>query len=1447
MGDSFLKSVRSCLAIAFGTVFFNCLLQSQSFVPNELIVKFRTNAPESVLNQIFLKKDFSAVTSTNSSQSVRRVSGFNAPKRSSPAAVNQSIAKIPSLNTAHIARVMFADAQSSDKALSELQQSPFVEYVQRNYVYKIDQLPNDSAVSSQWSLDKIGMFELWAGGFFDQPLTQVIVGVLDTGVDYLHPDIASRIYINPGETGGAKRTNGIDDDDNGYIDDWHGYNFVTVQNPDSGDWSGRNNDPMDRNGHGTAVAGIIGAQVNNRIGIAGISPIAQIVPLRAFDADGNGTDADISAAILYAADNGVQVLNMSFGDVIMSPLLRDVIHYAYEKNVVMVASSGNDGTSYPHYPSDFGEVISVGSSSQDNTRSFFSSYGPSLALVAPGESIPTLSLGGGYQSSFTGTSAAAPHVSGVASLLVSLAQMKSGGASGSPILTPDEVRENLLASCIDLGDKGWDNYYGAGMLNARVLLSLPQRNVVHITSPQIDAQLSSALIPIVGSATTDQIDSVNMYYGAGDSPASWSEIASYGNRNFINDTLVVWDISSLPEGIYALRLQVKNIQSGDVESRVRVLITRSAPAVLGFTFEDSVIIQQQEGALATLQVNKPCSSAFWYRVHSPQGSFKPLASSGIELDHAFLLSAQDFQAGASYDYYFEATDQSARSVRYPTVASNGLGYFTFTFPAENISTTGFTQLPATLPSGYVLNQNAAIDGKPIVILNQYDAAGSFGKLMAFQYVNRIFAPLDSTQRQWVPHDLKDVYNDGRLSTLVQDQGVTELFTSDASGNSIFANKTFVDSADVWGSQLYDFDGDGKLDLIARTSTHYLVFKNMGENKFQLMAQLADSTPPLPGDATNQFGPPRSLVGDFSGTGNAEILFADYDGDMVMYRQVNKQTAPFQFDLVWTDTTDLLETSDYIAAGDFNGDGRLDFAVVGHSNLELNADREYDPPTWTVRIFTHRTTDSPNSFTNIWEKIFYGVNTGFSHDNGVSSGRIFETSNDQLFLSLNPYLYVIDFDAPTQAFHPVWVHSSASNSVLVSDFNANGIPEIGFNTDGMIRFFERTSTSSKPQAPWGLSAIPLSARAVEVLWNSASPSATHKVYRDTTAQPRNSIASVAGTSYLDTAVVSGKTYWYAVSVVNPTESDRSASVSTMPHDPAMVDSVAQQTATQVLLRLSVPVDQNKLSRAVICLDDTLKPSSIGIHNPSELLLTFPQPISKDTHYVRIKILFDMYGMEADTLRQTPFFAPMQQSHTFYLEKAAFVSQSLLSIDFNDTLSTSALDVANYHFFNAVRSFALKDVKLDTISRSRVYLSLHDNEHLTPIGYRMDLTASENIQNLRGEPLNDGKGQTVSLVIDINNLDNIVVFPDPLKYSSADASRNHLTFANLPQYCRIDIFGMNGVKVASIEGDTRATGLEWNLNDLHGRAVGSGVYIYLATQLDGNNSEVRTKLGKFAVIR
>ncbi len=1451
MCDSLSKGSPNFPALLFGLLFVSLALHAQEFVPSELIIKFKTATPDSIVTQVISTRDLSTILPQRKTLPAQRISPvFPALQRK--LTTSTAAQASPNAQGPQVLRIRFADRQTADDAVAQLQGSPYVEYVQRNYIYRLDQLPSDSAAPAQWNLQRIGIFQLWAAGLFDKPLPQVRVGVLDTGVDYLHPDLTQRIATNDGETGldangQDKRFNGIDDDGNGYVDDWRGYDFVDQQDPDIGDWSTRDNDPMDENGHGTAVAGIIGAESNNRLGIAGVSPAAQIVPLRAFNASGEGTDADIAAAVVYAADNGVQVLNMSFGDVISSPLLKDVLHYAHEKNVVLVASSGNDGTSFPHYPSDFSDVISVGSVTQNDAKSIFSSYGPSLALMAPGEGISTLKLGGGYQASFSGTSAAAPHVSGIASLLISLDKASRSSKSSAVPITNDEVRADLLAGADDLGDPGWDDNYGAGIVDARILLSPLARNVVMIASPAVDAQISSSLVPVIGTATTDQLTSVALYYGSGSSPSAWQLITQSSGKHFINDTLVVWNVTSLSEGIYTLRLQVKNIQSGDVENRLRVFISRSAPIVLNFTFRDSVIYQDTYCALATLRLDRPMTAVLRYRPHGSQTGFSEISSPGTQLNHSFLLTPKELLPGASYDFYILATDGTGKTIQFPTVALAGTDEFNYTFNSRTIPTTGFTQLALSLPSGFVLNRTDSITGKHIVLLNQYDATGNFGKLKAFQYSNGSFSPVDSTVRSWVPRDLKQAFNDGRLTTLVQDQGVTELLSSDSQGSSYFKTISLAESTDVWGSQLYDFDGDGKLDLIARSSSQYLIYQNLGENKFNLVARLDDPTPPQPGDAANQFGPPRALVGDFSRTGNAEVVFADYDGDVVMYRQVNKQTAPFTFQLVWTDTTDLLETSDFLTAGDFEGNGTLDFAAAGHSNLDLNNDREYDAPTWNVRIFSRRSADPLNTFTKIWDQTFYGVKTGLSYDNGIVSGKILASPRDQLFLSLNPYLYVIDYDAATHTFQPIWMHASSSNSVLISDFDGDGTAEFGFNTGGKVQFFEHASTTAKPQTPWGVSAAPISARAVKVGWSSALPSGNHNVYRDTVPQVHSLLASVSGVSYVDTTVVSGKAYWYAISLLNPTESDRSTPVMTVPHNPALIDSIVKQSVTQISISLTFPPDPNRLQDAVILLDDSLKPTSIALHAPSKYLLSFGAPLAKGNHTLHLIHLVDLYGLEADTSRRFSFETELAKEPTFYLKQASFASSLLLAIDFSDTLSSSGLDLSNYQFSNAVRSFALKDVRLDSVSRTRVYLSLQDNEHLTPVGFRMSLTASDKIQNIKGEFLNDGKGETVSLAVELDNLDQIMVFPDPLKYSVADINRSHITFANVPQYCRIDIFTANGLKITTLQGSTPAAGIQWNLIDDKGKAVGSGIYVFLATQLDQNSNELRRKTGKFAIIR
>lgn len=253
--------------------------------------------------------------------------------------------------------------------------------------------------------------------------SSVVVAVIDTGVDYNHVDLKQNIWINKGEIPG----NGIDDDDNGYVDDVNGWNFV-----------GNNNDPMDDNGHGTHVAGIIGA-ANNSIGVTGVAYNCKIMPVKAGNSSGYFNNSDIASAITYAYMNGADVINMSFGGTSITMAVQEALEKAYTSSF-LVAAAGNDGLpnewvpGLPKYetiyPASFSYVDGVMSVNGSNVMSSFTNWDAykenkiEYECLAPGESIESTFPGNKY-ASLSGTSMAAPVVSGIAALLRSVATDKT--------------------------------------------------------------------------------------------------------------------------------------------------------------------------------------------------------------------------------------------------------------------------------------------------------------------------------------------------------------------------------------------------------------------------------------------------------------------------------------------------------------------------------------------------------------------------------------------------------------------------------------------------------------------------------------------------------------------------------------------------------------------------------------------------------------------------------------------------------------------------------------------------------------------------------------------------------------------------------------------------------------------------------------------------------------
>ena len=317
--------------------------------------------------------------------------------------------------------------------------------------------PDDPGFSLQWGLENTGQAPFYGKPGADISAktawgattgsSTVTIALIDTGVDYNHPDLAANIWKNSGEY-----LNGADDDGNGYIDDIRGWNFVS-----------KNNDPMDDNGHGTHCAGTLAAIGNNGIGTAGVGWNLKIMPLKFLDSKGNGYTSDAISAILYATQKGIPIISCSFSGPGESQALKEVID---SSSALFICAAGNSGASSdisPQYPAAYpsSQIISVAASTSSDTLASFSNYGTSsVDLAAPGETIYSTARAGGY-SYLSGTSMAVPYVTGTAALLKTL----------NPSLTTAQIKSRILGS-VDIIPALSGKVATGGRLNAAKALGI---------------------------------------------------------------------------------------------------------------------------------------------------------------------------------------------------------------------------------------------------------------------------------------------------------------------------------------------------------------------------------------------------------------------------------------------------------------------------------------------------------------------------------------------------------------------------------------------------------------------------------------------------------------------------------------------------------------------------------------------------------------------------------------------------------------------------------------------------------------------------------------------------------------------------------------------------------------------------------------------------------------
>ncbi len=372
------------------------------------------------------------------------------------------LSKLKKSGAERLYKLKLEDPLRKDEILKSLNADPKVEYAEPNFILHTTIIPDDPDFSKLWGLLNTGQTGGSAGADIDATLawdilktSSVVVGVIDTGVDYNHPDLAANMWKNPGEVAG----NNIDDDGNGFVDDVYGWDFA---NNDS--------DPMDDYGHGTHVAGTIGALGNNGIGITGINWSVKIAALKFLSSNGSGTTADAIQAIQYANLMGIKITNNSWGGGGYSQALSDAI--AAGSNL-FIAAAGNDGRNidtFTFYPAGYNldNIISVAATDHNDNLAYFSNYGAtSVDLGAPGVNIYStvpkgscsLCSASGYRA-LNGTSMATPHVAGAAALIWS----NNLGASSLQI-------KNQILSSVDLIDSLQGKTVSNGRLNLNNILN----------------------------------------------------------------------------------------------------------------------------------------------------------------------------------------------------------------------------------------------------------------------------------------------------------------------------------------------------------------------------------------------------------------------------------------------------------------------------------------------------------------------------------------------------------------------------------------------------------------------------------------------------------------------------------------------------------------------------------------------------------------------------------------------------------------------------------------------------------------------------------------------------------------------------------------------------------------------------------------------------------------
>ncbi len=486
-------------------------IPSDEMIPNVVVIKF--NDGQNIENNT-IQSDNSELNDLLTKHSV--ISLDQVVKK------NRKVKSNPNIyDLSNIYYASFSGDQSPAEVAANLEASPLIEYSEPKFIYYINAVPNDSLYYLQKAYYNIieapQAWDVVQGGE-----GEAIIAIVDGGTDIRHSDLANNIWINETEVNGMQ---GVDDDGNGYIDDTYGWNFANK----SGDPTGLESTPNNAD-HGTFTAGIVSAINNNLTGVSGVSWNATVMAINAGSVTLDGAVTYAFEGIIYAANNGADVINCSWTGHDKSKFGRDAVRFATSVGAVVVAAAGNFGNSDPYYPASFADVLSIAATDTNDNLWDGSNYGPEIDLAAPGVGIFSTLAKDRYGFGI-GTSAAASLVSGVVGLVMILNPGMTGVQAGEQVrLTADSLPE-------------YTGQVGRGRINAYRALTENPISISLVGYVSVDENNNQ----IIESGERIELRVQIINYQAAATTLNLSLSTSFEYITFINDQITLPAIGTLEQ------------------------------------------------------------------------------------------------------------------------------------------------------------------------------------------------------------------------------------------------------------------------------------------------------------------------------------------------------------------------------------------------------------------------------------------------------------------------------------------------------------------------------------------------------------------------------------------------------------------------------------------------------------------------------------------------------------------------------------------------------------------------------------------------------------------------------------------------------------------------------------------------------------------------------------